>query len=268
MKMRSKESLEVNRMSESFRNAQLRLLNMPPHPGVLAMHEVLEDSKFYYVVMEKASGGSFFNGLMREFKDGVMPPEAVKRLMREIIDAIGHVHQQGMLHRDIKPDNLVMRLFEDPRGSKDPSGDIRRPQASKGRTRRVALIDFDHAELEVDQNGRSWDTAYCGTYQFSAPETFLGKFSYSSDLYSTGVILYLLMTGKMPYDHPVFKDYWEHNRPGGVYHSMKETSVDWSCSPWPEQPECMEFCQWLLAFDSQKRCESAEQALGHEWLVP
>ncbi|CAE8624249.1 unnamed protein product, partial [Polarella glacialis] len=133
MKMRSKKSLQDQSMEEQFRLSQVKLLNLPEHAGVLPLQEVLEDDKFYYIVMEKATGGSFFAGLLSEFQDGIMPAEEIKRLMHGVLEAIGHVHKQGMLHRDIKPDNLVMRFCDD-------------CMSPTGKSRRAAIIDFDHAD--------------------------------------------------------------------------------------------------------------------------
>lgn len=261
LKIRSKESLQD--MEDSFRLAQLKMLNLPPHVGVLPLQEVLEDSKFYYVVMQKASGGSFFGALLEEHKDGEMPQAAVKTLMRGILEAVGHIHSQGMLHRDIKPDNLVMNVRDD-------------ANSPTGKSQKVAIIDFDHADADWSPKSKSNSMmqGFCGTMRFSAPETFQGYFSQSSDLYSVGVILYLLLTGKMPYDDkiydqemariersPSYKGHWL----GSVSDRMREASIDWDCSPWPTEPRCRSFCQGMLAFDPRERPGSSDEALVHPW---
>eukprot|EP00437_Effrenium_voratum_P018260 CAMPEP_0181449582 /NCGR_PEP_ID=MMETSP1110-20121109/27733_1 /TAXON_ID=174948 /ORGANISM="Symbiodinium sp., Strain CCMP421" /LENGTH=549 /DNA_ID=CAMNT_0023573773 /DNA_START=39 /DNA_END=1688 /DNA_ORIENTATION=+ len=265
MKMRSKKSLRDNMMEQHFRKSLFALLNMPEHVGVLPLEEVLEDQQFYYIVMEQAAGGSFFDGLLKEFKDGIMPPREVQRLMRGILEAIGHVHDQGLIHRDIKPDNLVMRLCDD-------------DMSPSGKSRQVALIDFDHADPEfLHSKGRPSRCCeyFCGTVSFSAPEAFLGYFSPASDLYSIGIILYLLMSGKMPYDNSIYQEEmgvapqpansraWTTS----LHKRLKHTPIDWRCDPWPQQPQCCSFCQWLLAFEPGKRPSSAEEALQHEWFA-
>eukprot|EP00439_Symbiodinium_sp_Y106_P022661 s3625_g2.t2 len=264
MKMRSKKSLREASMEEQFRKSLFSLLNLPEHAGVLPLQEVLEDSQFYYIVMEQATGGSFFGGLLTEFEDGVMPPAEVRRLMRGILEAIGHVHEQGMIHRDLKPDNLVMRLCDD-------------ELSPTGKSRQVAIIDFDHADPDYKATAKTPRSCeyFCGTVYFSAPEAFLGYFSPASDLYSIGIILYLLMAGKMPFDNSVFQEEmsvlqqspksrgWTMN----IYKRLKTEPIDWRCDPWPKQPLCCSFCQWLLAFEPGKRPSSAEEALQHEWFA-
>eukprot|EP00931_Biecheleriopsis_adriatica_P103256 TRINITY_DN78115_c0_g1_i1.p1 TRINITY_DN78115_c0_g1~~TRINITY_DN78115_c0_g1_i1.p1 ORF type:complete len:563 (+),score=115.64 TRINITY_DN78115_c0_g1_i1:96-1784(+) len=256
MKMRSKKSLIRDEMEEQFRKSLLRLLNLPGHEGVLPLQEALEDDNFYYIVMEQATGGSFFGGLLKEYKDGIMPPREVRRLMMNILEAVGHVHACGMLHRDIKPDNLVMRLCDD-------------CSSPTGKSRRVAIIDFDHADSDWRLTAEDKDNQeFCGTVYFSAPEAFIGQYSQASDLYSVGIIMYLLLAGKMPFDQSLFDQEmpmgmatkgWSKN----VYKRMKSTDIDWECDPWTAQPVCCDFCKWLLAFDPSKRPATADQALAH-----
>jgi len=260
MKIRSKASLAKYQAEDQFREAQLRMLNFPPHAGVIPLSEVLEDESFYYIIMEKAEGGSLFSSLLDDFTDGNMPEQAVKRVMRGILEAVGHVHKQGMLHRDIKPDNLVMQVRDD-------------IDSPTGKAKHVALIDFDHADPAWDPSTPTWTNGFCGTIRFSAPEAFLGCYSESSDLYSVGVILYLLKTGKMPYQDEIYnaemrrnqcsptRNFWREH----IHKLMKDTKIDWNCSPWPEQPVCKDFCQRLLAFQAEDRLCSADESLAHEW---
>jgi len=262
MKIRAKEQLRETHFEEQFRKAQLRMLNFPPHPGVLALREVLEDEKFYYIIMDKANGGNFFPSLLSEFQDGVMPASAVQKLLREILEAVSHVHKQGMLHRDIKPDNLVMQFCDNGEGR-------------CGTVKKVALIDFDHADPDWNPSTATWrQNEFCGTVQFSAPEAFMGYFSQSSDLYSVGVILYLLMTGKMPYADEIYDEEIKRRDSARGQHCvwsnttverMKASTIDWDCNPWPEQKQCRSFCSGLLAFDPLMRPASADEALNHIW---
>jgi len=267
MKIRSKESLRKQNHEEQFRKSQIRMLNFPQDACIITTREVLEDDRFYYIVMDRAMGGSFFTSLVEEFQDGSMPQHAVKRVIREILEAVHHLHRNGLLHRDIKPDNLVMRLLDD---SANPGAKLRR----------VVLIDFDHADPDWSPGKQSTDYTCYGTLRFNAPEALCGDYSAASDLYSVGVILYLLMTGKMPHSDSLFEDGrdcedeaegWlseSHQRwMDQVYALMQEQPVDWDCDPWPELPDCRRFCASLLAFSARERPRSAGEALRDGWLA-
>ena len=152
-----------------------------------------------------------------------MPPQAVSSVARDVLATLCHLHKQGILHRDIKPDNLVMHLQDDP---------------STGRKlQKVALIDFDHADAEFSpQASRSLARHCYGTARFNAPEAFLGMYSAHTDLYSVGVIVYLLLTGEMPYPSDFF-DFPDHSPKSpaanrrwmeNVVLQMQSHPVDWS----------------------------------------
>lgn len=263
MKIKPKATLLDPETEQQFRRAQQKLLNLAPHDGFMPLHEVLESDDLYYIVMQKATGGPFFGSLLSEFHDGVMPVAALRRVLREILEAVGHVHRQGMLHRDLKPDNMVMHDCID---SGSPTG----------RTRRVVLIDFDHAEPECrgwrpGAPARDSDPVF-GTVRFNAPETFDSHFSRASDLYSVGAILYLLVTGKMPYDDALFLEVWTpslglRSWRQVIMNKMREAHIDWKCNPWPSQPLCLDLCSRLLSFEPSGRPASAGEALSHPWFT-
>lgn len=263
MKIRSKESLTRKGVEVRFRKTQVRMLNFPSHAGVLPIHEVLEDERFYYVIMERATGGSFFQGLLAEFEDGVVPAPMLRRLMRELLEAVRHVHGQGMLHRDIKPDNIVMEL---------------RPDASRPgfQTHGVRLIDFDHADPDFSPHTPAIHEGYFGTLKFNAPETFLGVFSQATDLYSVGCILFLLVAGRMPFGDHIFEGDADDENPNrctrhqwrtDVFQRMRDLPIDFGDEVWNGQPACKDFCEKLLALEPEDRPHDAEKTLRHPWLA-
>eukprot|EP00927_Polykrikos_kofoidii_P045758 TRINITY_DN39856_c0_g1_i1.p1 TRINITY_DN39856_c0_g1~~TRINITY_DN39856_c0_g1_i1.p1 ORF type:complete len:739 (-),score=106.97 TRINITY_DN39856_c0_g1_i1:107-2281(-) len=252
MKIKAKKELRDIGAEAQFRKAQLRLLNLPPHDGVVPLHEVLEDETFYYVVMEKATGGSLFCSLMDEYTDGNMPANAVRKVMKEILEAVLHVHNQGMLHRDIKPDNLVVQVGLCPFAGKS--------------IKKVKLIDFDVADPEWCPASPKRLAAYVGTLRYSAPESFLGHFSEKTDLYSIGTILYLIMTGNLPYPDGIFRPGVQEASLTEIFEGMRQTPVDWTSAVWEGQQQCMDFCKQMLAFEPKERMGSAAEALAHPWL--
>lgn len=245
MKIKAKGSFATAEDEARFRRTQNAMLNFPHHPCVMPTHEVLEDDNNYYVVMQRASEGSFFESLIKDYPSGVIPNSVVKTAIRDILDAVEHLHKRGILHRDIKPDNLVVHRDK-------ITGE-----------KRVMLVDFDHADVYTPMERSEYTF---GTLRFNAPETFLGEYTPQSDLYSIGVTFYLLMTGRMPYEDSIFLSLCEESRSRKqVYAAMKSTMIDWACSPWPERPLCMDFSQRLLAFVPGMRLQSCEAALQHRW---
>lgn len=252
MKIRSKTSLASGDIEQQFRSCHMKLLSLPAHPGIMPLREVLEDSKFYYVVMQKASVGHLFASLAMDFSDGCMPEGAVQQVMRDIFEAVAHLHKHGIVHRDIKPDNLVVHEVVGSDGS---------------RRRRAALIDFDHAHSEwIPGSEAKRDVNTFGTKRFNAPEAFSCYYSEKTDVYSVGILLYLLMAGRFPFDDEIFSPRASSDASwSAIARRMQATSVDFDCGPWRDQPLCKDLCRRLLAPDPQKRIASAEEALQHPW---
>lgn len=266
MKIKAKQVLFDDNYHDTYRSILLKTLNLPPHPGVAQLKEVLEDEKFYYVVMEYARGGPLLDNLFRRFRDGVIPASALKKLIREILEALSFLHSQGILHRDIKPDNLVIQ--EDKSDHSELS-------------QRVLFIDFDHADPEFRiETSLIQANVIVGTRRFNSPESLDGFFSRQSDLYSVGVLFYLLMTGRLPYADEIFEEFeaTPQDKAGRqaritpnwtkiVQHRMQEAPIDWNCDPWPLEAKGADFSRSLLAYYANDRPFSAEAALQHEWFL-
>eukprot|EP00397_Hematodinium_sp_SG-2012_P017819 GEMP01018233.1.p1 GENE.GEMP01018233.1~~GEMP01018233.1.p1 ORF type:complete len:330 (+),score=81.39 GEMP01018233.1:229-1218(+) len=236
-----------------WRQVLTRIMNIERNDHILGVDKILEDESAYYVVMEKCHGGELFDFLLNETD---VPERECKRIMREILKAIDHIHSKGLIHRDIKPENL---LFQQSDNTADRS------------PRTIKLIDFDTCQDWTPESPKA--QRIVGTPGYIAPESFRGDYTPASDLWSVGVILYILMTGDMPFGEEVFgDDIAGNNVVGGakmeaIYDRLKDAKVDFSCAPWPDFPQARDLCQQLLAFDPGDRSPSAAAALNHPWLT-
>eukprot|EP00928_Gymnodinium_smaydae_P066853 TRINITY_DN4981_c0_g1_i1.p1 TRINITY_DN4981_c0_g1~~TRINITY_DN4981_c0_g1_i1.p1 ORF type:complete len:575 (-),score=74.09 TRINITY_DN4981_c0_g1_i1:90-1772(-) len=255
MKMKTKASVNADFASEEdFRSNLEVLVNLPRHPNLVELLRILEDDKFFFTVMECANGGSLLPALVKCYPSGAVPRETIKSVFADILRGLQHVHAYGILHRDIKPDNIVVDFGN----------------AEENLIYINAMIcDFDHAGLETF--GGAVSSLY-GTDQFRAPECFCLRITRKSDLYSTGVILFLLVTGSLPYPDELFVksakptkntpacvDLWRRQ----VYHNLLKTKVEWRTDVWPAGCNQTGFCKKMMSFYCNLRPEGAADALRH-----
>jgi serine/threonine-protein kinase len=156
------------------------------HPGVMKVLKAAssEDRSQVYMVMEWVPGRLLRNILSDE---GKLPPERAVRLTGEVLTALDYIHRHGVIHRDLKPENIMVA-----------AGDAEHP----GET--IKLIDFGLAGQEGARRLTfARLTQVMGTPSYISPEQVKGKRGDArSDLYSAGVILYEMLTGKTPFDGP------------------------------------------------------------------
>mmetsp|Transcript_4527 Transcript_4527/g.10616 ORF Transcript_4527/g.10616 Transcript_4527/m.10616 type:complete len:325 (-) Transcript_4527:78-1052(-) len=257
VKIRRKDRFAAN-AERGWRHTIERILNLQNHVNVLRLHEILEDKEHYYVVMDHACGVELFEFLSTET---AVSERECKRIMREVIAGVKSLHDQGMIHRDIKPESI---MFDDE--AKKASGD-----ASPRTKHKLKLLDFDTCQDWAPDSPKS--KSVVGTHGYIAPEAYMGEYSPSSDIWGIGVILYALMTGDLPYDDSIFDG---PRAPGDneagsprsrrIAHALKTTPVDYDCDPWPQFPMARDLCQKLLAPEPRDRLKTCDEALMHEWL--
>jgi 5'-AMP-activated protein kinase catalytic alpha subunit len=150
------------------------------HPGLIRLHEVLRSPKSIFLVLDLASGGELFNTLAQ---DGPLPERVARNYFQQLIDALDYMHSRGAIHRDLKPENLLL----------DANG-------------RLKIADFGLSVFADTNNGLL--KTRCGSPNYVAPEIFSTN-GYSGppvDIWSAGVILYVMLAAELPFDAPTIME--------------------------------------------------------------
>jgi serine/threonine-protein kinase len=145
------------------------------HPNIVGVHDWGATQGTYFMVMEFIKGVNLRAILMRH---GALQPAHAAAIVSDVLSALEHAHAQGIVHRDIKPENIMVR-------------------ASDGV---VKVADFGLARAFADSRISQAPGTVTGTVQYLAPEQIEGKpADPRTDLYATGIVLYELLTGQVPF---------------------------------------------------------------------
>ncbi|TPW19204.1 MAG: hypothetical protein FD126_2919, partial [Elusimicrobia bacterium] len=177
----------IKRMSDSLRaDARARerfmqeatIIARLTHPYILAIHDVVANDEGIYLVFEFVDGRPLTDMLIERGK--LTLPET-KRVMAFVCTAIDHAHQHDVLHRDLKPDNVMV----------DKQGFVK-------------VMDFGLARVAKDSVKRLTHQEIMGTPAFMAPEHHMGESAAPADVFSLGVMTYEMLTGELPFNGPDF----------------------------------------------------------------
>ncbi len=165
------EEVRVRFLQEAQAAARLN------HPNIMTIYQVIREDSADYIAMELLEGKTLADWL----QDGRVftLPEIIK-IASQIAEALDYAHKMGVVHRDIKPDNIFL----------------------SSRDLKVKITDFGIARVETDALVKTSIGTFMGTPAYSSPEQWKDSSAVDgrADLYSTGIILYRLITGKLPFD--------------------------------------------------------------------
>lgn len=169
---------------EVFRRRFLReaqLLSGLEHPNIVRLFDFGEENGLYYMVMEYLNGANLSAYLKQ---NGRMPLAAALPILREVADALDYAHAAGLVHRDVKPSNIMLD--------------------TKGNTTRAVLTDFGISKITNAHTNITASAAVLGTFDYIAPEQIQGaeEIDGRADVYALGVMTYQLLTGSLPFKRP------------------------------------------------------------------
>ncbi|XP_074581256.1 CDPK-related kinase 3-like [Curcuma longa] len=201
------------------------------HKNLVKFYEACEDALNVYIIMEVCEGGEL---LARILSRGMYAEEDAKAIVVQMLDVVAFSHLQGVVHRDLKPENFLF-------ATKDESSPLK-------------LIDFGLSDF-IRADERLNDTV--GSSYYVAPEVLHRSYSTEADMWSIGVITYILLCGRRPF--------WARTE-SGIFRSVLRADPNFDDAPWPDvSAEAKDFVKRLLNKDYRKRM-TAVQALTHPWL--
>ena len=211
--------------------SELNILSNLDHPNIVKYFGDCEDDYYFHIIMEYLKGYDLYKIITLKKYNGFDEKDMCE-IIYQLLKALSFIHNQNIVHRDIKPENILF--------------------ANKNNYSTLKLIDFGLAT-----NAKK-DKYTVGTPYYMSPEMIDGNFCPESDIWSVGVIVYLMLTGIYPFDIKEGEDLFE---------KIKNDKYDLKpLNKAKVSDEAKDFIQKCLTKDPSKRMNSSE-ALEHEWIT-
>lgn len=229
------KSISKNRLvtDEDVRSIKLEIeimTRLSGHPNVVDLKAVYEEEGYVHLVMELCAGGELFHQLE---KQGKFSESEARVLFRHLMQVVRFCHDKGVVHRDLKPENILL--------------------ATKGSSSQIKLADFGLATY-INPGQSLHGTV--GSPFYIAPEVLAGGYNQAADVWSAGVILYILLSGKPPF--------WGKTK-SRIFDAVRAASLRFQSDPWNIiSDSAKELIRGMLHKDPSVRF-TAQQVLDHPW---
>jgi len=174
---------------------EVKILQALDHPNIIKLYEIWEWNEVCFLVLEYCEGGELFHYIIEK---KFLSEEVAAFIMKQLFSALEYLHGKSISHRDIKPENFMLYKKDD--------------------MTCIKMIDFG---LSKDYSEKQTMTTMSGSPYYIAPEVFLQKYNQKIDIWSMGVVLYIMLSGKVPFPgrtepeiiHNVIKGEFHFNHP-------------------------------------------------------
>jgi calcium-dependent protein kinase len=213
---------------------EITIMKQLDHPHVAKLHETVEDSKHVHMVLEYCGGGDLFD---RISEAGHLTEVQAAAIMKQLLRACQYLHEKHVCHRDLKPEHVLF-VSQEPIESNF-----------------LKVIDFANAAKY--ENGQTFLTK-AGTPYYVAPEILRGSCTQAVDLWSCGVILYIMLCGSPPFMGATDYD---------VLAKIRKGDVQFQPDDWKQvSTSATNLVRQLLEVNVAERCV-AKEALKHPWIM-
>ncbi|KAK5841178.1 calcium-dependent protein kinase 24 [Gossypium arboreum] len=227
----SKAKLKTDIDIEDVQREVEILRHLPKHPNLVSYKDAFEDDEAVYLVMELCRGGELFDRIVAK---GHYTERAAAKVIKTILEIVKVCHEHGVIHRDLKPENFLL--------------------ADESETAPIKVIDFG-LSIFYEPGERFSDIV--GSPYYMAPEVLRRNYGKEIDIWSTGVILYILLCGVPPF--------WADTEEG-IARAIIRGVIDFERDPWPKvSAEVKDLVRSMLDPNPYTRI-SLQEVLEHPWI--
>ena len=227
-------------------NLEISIMSKCDHPSIIKLYEIYEDKRHIYLIMEECLGGELFDRILSRIDSGKMYSEKqAANIFKQLMSAISYCHSQGISHRDLKPENILFL-------TKDENSPIK-------------VIDFGLSKIfgeiapiqhNKKQKKKAMETRV-GTAYYVSPEVLNGKYDEKCDIWSAGVILYIMLSGDPPFNG---------ENDNEIYRNIMKKKFEFPENEWKNiSNDAKDLISHMLC-EPDKRF-TAQEVLQHNWIV-
>ena len=225
-------AMKITNKKSTSSKYEIEILRKISHPNITNIFEIFADSKKYYVIMEFLEGGELFDAIT---SIGSFTEESACQVMKQLLSAIYYLHSNNIVHRDLKPENIML---------------LQKPENGNYH---IKLIDFGTAK--IFKPGKKMNK-FIGTSYYIAPEVLKEKYDEKCDVWSCGIILYILLCGYPPFNG---------NTNVEIFHAIQNQNPLFAGEEWDDiTNEAKELIKLMLRKNPNERW-NAEECLKHRW---
>jgi len=211
---------------------EIEMLKSLDHPNIVKVFEFYNTKEGYYIITEYCKGGELFDKII---SNAPFEESAAAYIMYQILSAVFYCHNLNIIHRDLKPENILIENEEKDTGYLN-----------------IKVIDFGTAKIF---NKNKTEKKVIGSAYYIAPEVLQSKYNEKCDIWSCGVIMYIILSGKPPFS----------GDDDEILDKIKKGKFDLKQDPWNKiSPEAKDLIKRMLDMNINDRI-SAQKTLQHKW---